>query len=120
MVHWCLDCVLAHDLRSWVLLLDKRPFLLRTPTMGYVPTKLLLLLLCTLLAAVKADYIIDDADPIIRYTMSTSADVALLTALNGVRIYQGQDNGSAVIIDYTRLNNQSMYVTSPIGLQHHC
>jgi hypothetical protein len=44
----------------------------------------------------------------------------LLTALNGVRIYQGQDNGSAIIIDYTRLNNQTMYVTSTIGLQHHC
>ena len=78
--------------------------------MGDIIPKMLLLLLCMLLAAVKADYVIDDADPIVRYTMSTSADVALLSAMNDARIYQGQGNGSTIIVDYTRLNNQTMYV----------
>jgi hypothetical protein len=77
--------------------------------MAYVPSILLLLLL-SILGAVRADYFIDNANSIVRYTHATEADFGFLDPSN--RTYLTSGNGSLVIMDFDRMYNRTVYVTT--------
>jgi hypothetical protein len=73
--------------------------------MAYVSSVLLLLFL-SILGAIKANYFIDDANPIVQYT----PDSHWRSYPSATGYYIAHSNGSALIMDYGRMYNGTVYV----------